>query len=147
MDSYGYLWVPMDGYGFLWISIVSDRVLHLVLYVYLTWSTYLSWSSCQNKTNSKLCKRLCLLNSRMNCQNAERIMCMQHCIQDKNIFFIEFPSICPICGVCLQNCELIVPPFCVPSPFLSASCSDLCCCLLVKQTKGGFLRYQKRFIK
>ncbi|XP_020903334.1 MKRN2 opposite strand protein-like [Exaiptasia diaphana] len=76
----------------------------------------------------------------MNSSKQDKVMCMQHCSRQENIFYIDFPLHCPICGLKLQNCQLIVPPFCVPSPLVSASFMTLSCCILVKQTHGDFLR-------
>lgn len=68
----------------------------------------------------------------------EAVLCMQHCSNEMNIFFTKFPETCPLCGQSLKSCSLIIPPFRVPSPFVTQS--NVSCVLLVKPTKGSFLR-------
>ena len=68
----------------------------------------------------------------------EAVLCMQHCSNQKNIFFTKFPEICPLCGQSLKSCSLIIPPFRIPSPFVAQN--NVAGVLLVKPTKGSFLR-------
>ena len=68
----------------------------------------------------------------------EAVLCMQHCSNEMNIFFTKFPETCPLCDQSLKSCSLIIPPFRVPSPFVTQS--NVSCVLLVKPTKGSFLR-------
>jgi len=68
----------------------------------------------------------------------EAVLCMQHCSNEMNIFFTKFPETCPLCGHSLKSCSLIIPPFRVPSPFVTQI--NVSCVLLVKPTKGSFLR-------
>ncbi|XP_078374184.1 MKRN2 opposite strand protein-like [Oculina patagonica] len=71
----------------------------------------------------------------------DAVLCMQHCTNQTNIFFTKFPETCPLCGISLKCCSLIIPPFRVPSPFVSQN--NVSCVLLVKPTKGSFLRDYK----
>lgn len=71
----------------------------------------------------------------------EAILCMQHCCNQMNIFFTNFPEICPLCGQSLKSCSLIIPPFRIPSPFVAQN--TVSGVLLVKPTKGSFLRDYK----
>lgn len=71
----------------------------------------------------------------------ERIMCMQHCSSSLSIFFVGFPARCPVCSVELNNCQLIIPPFCLPCPLSSSQDPLLRCSVLIKPTKGDFLRF------
>lgn len=77
----------------------------------------------------------------MNEDTEDKILCMQHCTNQMNIFFSEFPETCPLCGKSLKGCSLIIPPFRVPSPFMSQN--DISCSFVVKPTKGSFLREYK----
>lgn len=71
----------------------------------------------------------------------EVIRCMQHCTSQWNIFFSSFPETCPICGKSLSRCSSIIPPFRVPSPFVSSKDVSVAC--LVRPTRGSFLRDYK----
>lgn len=71
----------------------------------------------------------------MEIENAVR--CMRHCSSDWNIFYVNFPGSCPICGGKLKGSFLVVPPFCVPHPFVSSSAVPFS--VVVKPTDGCFL--------
>ncbi|XP_068757205.1 MKRN2 opposite strand protein-like [Montipora capricornis] len=77
----------------------------------------------------------------MNIREEEAIRCMQHCTSEWNIFFSKFPETCPICGKSLSRCQLIIPPFRLPSPFVSQR--NVSCLFLVRPTRGSFLRDYK----
>lgn len=68
----------------------------------------------------------------------ERMFCMRHCTPDCNIFFLSFPPCCPVCNAELNNCSLIIPPFRVPSTFVSRQ--SAVCKILLRPTDGNFLR-------
>ena len=74
----------------------------------------------------------------MNSAEYNPVLCMQHCTNQFNIFFTNFPEFCPICGLSLRSCSLLIPPFRLPSPFVSNISAP--CSVLVKPTDGTFLR-------
>ena len=66
------------------------------------------------------------------------IRCMRHCSSDYNIFYVNFPVVCPICKDKLEGSFLVLPPFCLPCPFVSTRISPYS--IVVKPTEGCFLK-------
>lgn len=66
------------------------------------------------------------------------IRCMRHCSNEYNIFFVNFPEFCPICKGKIKGSCLVLPPFCVPHPFVS--CFQALYSIVVKPTEGCFLK-------
>lgn len=70
--------------------------------------------------------------------NDSGIICFKHC-NNKNIYCIHIPAICPVCKKCLENSMSI--PIRVPYPFVRASQQP--CSIVVKPTQGDFLNNYK----
>ena len=82
-----------------------------------------------------------------------KIRCFRHCSTLKNVYCLVIPESCSICGAHLKSCAYLLPPFCVPSPFsfhlstllnsphVSSFQAIKPYSLVVKPTKGDFLRY------
>ena len=77
-------------------------------------------------------------SSTMSAVERDVVRCMQHCTNEMNIFFTNFPETCPICGKSLRCCSLMIPPFRVPCPFVSQK--NVSRVILVKPTRGSFMR-------
>ncbi|XP_064629032.1 MKRN2 opposite strand protein-like [Lineus longissimus] len=76
-----------------------------------------------------------------NSPSRSRILCLQHCQKDINIFFTVFPNSCPICGESLTESEALIPPFAIPSPFSSAA--EVPVSVIVKPSRGSWLEYER----
>lgn len=65
------------------------------------------------------------------------IVCFEHCGQ--RIFCLDLPLICPGgCGTALKDCDFLLSPFQLPSPFSKAV--EYPCSIAIKPTEGTFLR-------
>ncbi len=68
----------------------------------------------------------------------EPILCFQHCEKGTNITCLRVPEVCPLCHRQIEFTPMEIPPFRIPSPFIS--CRDKPCSLLIKPTMGSFLK-------
>eukprot|EP00094_Tigriopus_californicus_P004770 TCALIF_04590-PA protein Name:"Similar to C3orf83 Putative uncharacterized protein C3orf83 (Homo sapiens)" AED:0.13 eAED:0.13 QI:0/0.25/0/0.8/1/1/5/0/497 len=65
------------------------------------------------------------------------IVCFEHCGQ--RVFCLDVPQICPGgCGTALKDCDFLLSPFQLPSPFSKAV--EYPCSIAIKPTEGTFLR-------
>jgi len=72
------------------------------------------------------------------------ILCFQHCeVGGARIYCLALPEVCPQCGMGLTSCQLTIPPFRLPTPFVNSTESSYS--VVLRPTSGNFLEYVRHF--
>ncbi len=74
----------------------------------------------------------------MSTASASPLICFHHCSTDVKIICTVVPETCPVCKAELNATAMKIPPFRIPSPFLSSKDVDFG--VVIKPTNGSFLR-------
>jgi len=70
-------------------------------------------------------------------EKENQVICFQHCELGSFVACFLVPPLCPVCGGQVAGTALKVPPFTLPSPFVTSRASP--CCIVIRPTIGSFL--------
>ncbi|XP_074660382.1 MKRN2 opposite strand protein-like [Tubulanus polymorphus] len=68
---------------------------------------------------------------------AAPIYCFCHCEKRTKIFYSNFPQWCPVCGLDTERSLSLIPPYKIPSPFITVSQSPYS--VVIRPTVGHFI--------
>ena len=74
----------------------------------------------------------------MDATNSLKLRCFQHCRKDTDLVCFRLPERCPLCGEDTAMTPCRIPPYILPSPFVSSGAAPRS--VVVRPTNGTFIR-------